>query len=320
MIFPRVRERPPAPARDPRVYADLDALVRLQFEATGFSYLPRQPVHSVLFGRHASRLRGRGLDFEELRVYRPGDDIRAMDWKASARARRPQVRVFTEERDRPVWLLVDQRASMFFGSRERTKSVTAAEAAAVSAWRVQGLGDRVGAVVFDDTREIALTPRASRNQVMRILGAVVELGHGLSARQVADPGALNRALQRLAPAVAHDALVVLITDALGADETSARIVTQINRHNDVIVGLVYDPMERALPDAGRLRFTDGRGELDADTGRTRLREQFSADFARRVERIQSLSRRQAIPLLTLATDRPVLEQLRDQLGRRGAPR
>ncbi|MGB5744531.1 MAG: DUF58 domain-containing protein, partial [Sedimenticolaceae bacterium] len=100
MQYTRVRARGEPPHRDPRVYADLDELVRLQFEAQGFSFLPRQPLHSVLHGRHASRLRGRGLNFEELRGYLPGDDIRNVDWRATARAGEPQVRVYTEERDR----------------------------------------------------------------------------------------------------------------------------------------------------------------------------------------------------------------------------
>ena len=104
MQYTRVTTRGEAPRRDSRVYADLDELVRLQFEAQGFSFLPHQPLHSVLHGRHASRLRGRGLNFEELRGYIPGDDIRNVDWKATARAGEPQVRAYTEERDRPVWL------------------------------------------------------------------------------------------------------------------------------------------------------------------------------------------------------------------------
>ena len=112
--------------------------------------LPRQPIHSILAGRHASRLRGRGLNFEELRSYLPGDDIRNMDWKVTARMRKPHVRVFTEERDRPTLLVVDQRLSMFFGSARAMKSVAAAEATALAAWRVLEAGDRVGAIVFDD--------------------------------------------------------------------------------------------------------------------------------------------------------------------------
>ena len=115
---------------DPGVTTTLDALVRLKHKAQGFTFLPRQPMHSLLAGKHASRLRGRGLNFEEIRNYFPGDDIRAMDWKATQRTGKPHVRVYTEERDRPAFVVVDQRAGMFFGSQRSMKSVTAAELAA----------------------------------------------------------------------------------------------------------------------------------------------------------------------------------------------
>ena len=124
-IFPSIH--PASPPDHPGIYADLAELVRLKFGTRGFSFLPRQPVHSILAGRHASRLRGRGLNFEEIRRYLPGDDIRQMDWRVTARTRKPHVRVYSEERDRPVLLVIDQRQSMFFGSRRAMKSVVAAE-------------------------------------------------------------------------------------------------------------------------------------------------------------------------------------------------
>ena len=114
-----------------QVTTTLDSLLRLKSEARGFSFLPRQPVSSLLAGRHASRLRGRGLAFEELRHYNQGDDVRTIDWKATARLRSPQVRVYSEERERPVLLVVDQRRPMFFGSRRAMKSVAAAEITAL---------------------------------------------------------------------------------------------------------------------------------------------------------------------------------------------
>ena len=155
------------------VYADLDELMRLRFKASGFSFLPRQPIHSILSGRHASRLRGRGLNFEELRNYLPGDDTRNIDWKVTARTREPYIRVYTEEKDRTVWLLVDQRISMFFGSRWKMKSVVAAEAAAAAAWRVLSQGDRVGAVIFDDSDLVVIPPHRSEERVAQILKQVV---------------------------------------------------------------------------------------------------------------------------------------------------
>jgi hypothetical protein len=112
---------------DPRIAPPLSALVRLQHQARGFSFLHRQPVHSLLSGRRASRIRGRGLAFEEIRAYRAGDDVRMIDWRASARTGHTQTRVFTEERDRPILLVVDLSAAMFFGSVRATKSAVAAE-------------------------------------------------------------------------------------------------------------------------------------------------------------------------------------------------
>src|SRR5215831_17849261 len=145
-----------------RAYVTLDDLLRLRHSAKGFSFLPKQPVHSLLAGRHASRLRGRGLEFEELRRYYEGDDVRAIDWQATARLGEPQLRVYTEERDRPVILLVDQRLGMFFGSHGAMKSVVAAEAAALSAWRVTSLGDRVGGIVFSENGLKEIQPRGRR--------------------------------------------------------------------------------------------------------------------------------------------------------------
>ena len=143
------------------VYTDVQTLARLRHDAHGFSFLPRQPLSSLLSGRRRSRLRGRGLDFEELRNYRPGDDIRTMDWRVTNRTGRPHVRVYTEERDRPVLLIADQRLGMFFGSRSKMKSVVAAELAALCGWRVLSQGDRVGAILFNDARIEQFRPSRS---------------------------------------------------------------------------------------------------------------------------------------------------------------
>ena len=115
-------------SKSPGVYVDLDDLIALEYRGRRISFLPRQPVHSLLSGRCASRIRGRGLNFEEIRDYRSGDDVRSIDWKVTARLQKPHVRVFNEERDRPALLVVDQRLAMFFGSRHAMKSVTAAQA------------------------------------------------------------------------------------------------------------------------------------------------------------------------------------------------
>jgi uncharacterized protein (DUF58 family) len=298
------------------IYVQLDELVRLQHKASGFSFLPRQPVHSILSGQHASKLRGRGLNFEELRNYLPGDDTRNIDWKVTARTRTPYVRVYTEEKDRTVWLLVDQRVGMFFGSRQRMKSVVAAEVAAISAWRVLSVGDRVGALVFDDSEVSVIPPHRSRERVMQILKQVVKKNHALSAHPDLKPnaGKLNEALKQVSHLARHDCLVCLITDGDGVNSETRRHISRLSEHNDVLTALVYDPLEKDMPSAGRLRFANDVGQLEADTSNRKLRLAFQSEFEKKLERIQSASRRFSIPVLTLDTNNPVADQLRDAFG------
>jgi uncharacterized protein (DUF58 family) len=315
-ILPSIR--PSGPPSQPGVYADLAELVRLKFRTRGFSFLPRQPVHSILAGRHASRLRGRGLNFEEIRRYLPGDDIRNMDWRVTARTRKPHVRVYTEEHDRPVLLVIDQRQSMFFGSRRAMKSVVAAEAAALAAWRVLQAGDRVGALVFDDTDVVGIAPQRSEQQVLRILETVVQKNRALRVDQGhrANPAMLNRVLEQTSRMAVHDFLVCLIGDATGADAESVRHITLISAHNDVLSAFIYDPLEAALPDAGRLVMAEGVLQLEVDTSERGLRERYQREFEQRLARIHELSRQRQIPVLPLSTAEPVEVQLRALLGAR----
>jgi len=298
------------------IYVQLDELVRLQHKASGFSFLPKQPVHSILSGRHSSKLRGRGLNFEELRNYLPGDDTRNIDWKVTARTRTPFVRVYTEEKDRSVWLLIDQRVGMFFGSQQRMKSVVAAEVAAISAWRVLSGGDRVGALIFNDEEISVVPPHRSRERVMQILKQVVKKNQALSAHPELkpDPGKLNEALKQASLLAGHDCLVCLISDADGLNEDTRQHISRLAEHNDVITTLIYDPLEKTMPPAGRLRFADSEGQLEADTTNKKLRQGFANAFVQRLEDIQAASRRFSIPVVPLSTSTPVSEQLRDAFG------
>lgn len=317
--MPRILPHPDgATAGQARAYVELADLMRLKHRATGFSFLPRQPVHSLLYGRHASRLRGRGLSFEELRGYVEGDDTRTIDWGATARLRRPYVRVYTQERDRPVVLLIDQRPTMFFGSRRATKSVVAAEVAALAAWRVTSLGDRVGAVLLSPTDVAEIRPEARERAVRRILDATVRANRALSAQAegTGAAGRFNEGLRLAARMVPHDGLVCLITDGAGADAKTVELVTTLTAHNDVLLVFVHDPLEASLPDLGPVVVSDGRREIEVDTASNDLRNRFGEAFAERQGRLEAFSRKRAIPVLPIRTDRDVAGQIRELLGRR----
>jgi uncharacterized protein (DUF58 family) len=307
------------PAGLARAYVSLDELMRMRRRAKGFSFLPRQPVRSLLSGRFASRLRGRGLNFEELRRYVVGDDTRTIDWLATARLGTPHVRVYSEERDRPLLLIVDQRSSMFFGSRRAMKSVVAAEAAALAAWRAASLGDRVGAIVFGDRAIVEVPVRSREVGAVRVVSEIARQNLDLPGKEAASSAPmLNQALRRAVHLTTHDWLVCLITDAAGADDATLPLVTRIMEHNDLIMIFVEDPLERALPNVGAAIFSSGGRQIEVDSSSHNLRQRFADESAARRDRLAALSKERAVPLLPISTDRDVATQLRELIGQRAA--
>jgi uncharacterized protein (DUF58 family) len=321
MRHPTVPPRPEEDLGTPGVSVSADELARLEHRARGFSFLPRQPLHSLLSGRHGSRVRGRGLDFDEIRRYLPGDDPRTIDWKITQRTGKAHVRVFTEERDRPAMVVVDQRSSMFFGTRVAMKSVVAAQLAALAAWRVVGQGDRVGGVVFSDSEIREVRPHRSRRRVMQLLGHVTELNQRLSAESDTDePGALNEALGRVARSVRHSSLVVVISDFFGADDETERLLTRLAEHNDVLCALLYDPVKTSIPEAGRITISRGELQLELDTARGREMRNLGEYFAADLERTRSSLARIGVPVLLIDTEEDPADQIRRQLGSLGGRR
>ena len=296
----------------------LDELIRLKADARGYSFLSRQPVTSLLAGRHASRLRGRGLSFEELRHYAHGDDVRAIDWKATARLRSTHVRVYSEERERPVLVVVDQRRPMFFGSRQAMKSVTAAELAALAAWRALAAGDRVGGIVFNEAEIVDLRPHRSRTQVMRLLHEVVRFNQALaSATPASGRLTLNDALDAALRRAAHDHLVAIISDLDGADDETQRLATLLAAHNDVLVIGTYDPLGACLQPAAGM-FVDADGERFAVPIDPSFPAAFQRVFAQILDRWREVFQALQVPVLPVSCAEPTVEQLRKLLGQRSA--
>lgn len=302
----------------PGVYVGFSDLLALEYRGRRVSFLPRQPVHSLLSGRFASRMRGRGLNFEEIRDYRPGDDVRSIDWKVTARLRKPHTRVFNEERDRQTVVVVDQRMSMFFGSRRAMKSVAAAEAAAVAAWRVLGAGDRIGAVVFNDREKLTeYRAKRSRSTVLQIFrtiatyNRVLGVGNGIASA----PAMLNRALQQAQSRVLHNAVVMVISDFDGADDETRTIVGAMACHNDVVALLVHDPLQSDLPPSASMTVTDGELQIRLDVGRDNVRKNIEQATNDRISSVLAWSRELGVPVLPLSAAEDTIVQLRRLLGR-----
>ncbi|MDD0995079.1 DUF58 domain-containing protein [Pseudomonas sp. TNT2022 ID1044] len=299
------------------VYVSLAQLMALEFPSRGLSFAARQPQGSILAGNHASRLRGRGLNFDELRRYQPGDDLRHLDWRASLRTGKPVVRTFTEERDRPALILVDQRMSMFFGSQQSFKSVVAAELGVLAAWMVFNAGDRVGGLVFNDSRIDSIAPLRSRKRVEALCSRIAAQNQALNASNpdAEDADQLDKVLQRCLALAGHDHLICIVSDFAGAGERTLQLMRQLAAHNDVIAMQVYDPIAMNLPTDGRLLVTQGELQVELAVGRRQVHQPLGDYLTGRLKDVATLLRRSRVPLMMFSTAQESLTQLRAELGK-----
>jgi len=296
------------------VYATLQDLIKMQLEAKGFSFLPKYAVQSILSGKHRSKLRGRGLDFDEVRQYILGDDIRNIDWKVTARTGVTHTKEFTEERERPVFFIVDQSQSMFFGSELYFKSVITAHLTALGCWRTLDVGDRVGGIVFSDTEDRYIKPQRNRKTVQQFLSQVAAFNEALELKEqkTEEVHPLRRVLSKANQLVSHDYLVVVITDLYKIDDHSVKEIIQLKRNNDVILIAVTDPMEYQF-NADNAVVSDGYYRL-----KIKEKSKLIRDYNNRIEEltttIQTKLKKYGIPFLSMNTTEKASSQLRNTLS------
>ncbi len=305
---------------DPRIHANVDRLRQLGPEARRISLLPnRQPAGSVLNGRHASRLRGRGLNFEELRAYVQGDDVRTIDWKVTVRTGEAHVRVYTEERDRPTLLLVDQRTSMYFGSAVYMKSVIAAEAAAIAAHAVIAQGDRVGGVVFGDEQLAEHRPQRSRVALHRFLTSIARANSLLRADKQTESGVdMETVLKAARKNVGSNALILVFSDFADMEGACERHIRALAKSNDLILFNVADPFSEKLPDGLKITVSDGELQAELNLADSTVKRRIEALGSARLTELFSWSRKYGFPIFPMTTEEPALNQILRLTGHRGA--
>lgn len=300
---------------DPRIHVDLAHLRALKGRARSITFRPRQPSHSILNGQHASKIKGRGLNFEELRHYAVGDDVRTIDWKVTARTGAPYVRVYTEERDRPVLLVVDQRMSMFFGSKLNMKSVTAAEAAALSAFRVRDKGDRVGGIIFDDTNMREIRPHGSARSLNRFLDDLAKANCKLNAHAPSvTPIPLSQPIKAAARIAKSGGLVIVFSDFDGWDEETEKNLRRIAQHNELILFSVSDPTSEQLPPNLNIVVSDGELQAQINVGNDTVRRRLAEFSTGRLASLLEFSGKYGVPVVPLTTAEETLPQLLRLLG------
>lgn len=290
---------------------DLDELLTLRAAAHGLTLQARQRARTQQSGTHHSTQRGRGLEFQEVRPYVEGDDPRTIDWRVTARRGRPHTKLYRQERERPVWIVADLSAGMFFGSRLQLKSALVVRSAALLAWAAAGGGDRVGGVLSASSAERILPPRARGAGVLPLLGALLELQP--TAPQAASPHNLSGSLRALMPLIHPGSLILILSDfaALDPQEPFWRA---LSAHNDCHLFWVTDPLEeQGLPD-GRFRVGHPGRSILIDGAATRAA--WRAAWSQRRSNVESLAQQIVAPLTRLSTHEPVEATLRPLFLRR----
>jgi uncharacterized protein (DUF58 family) len=316
-------------------YTDIKDLIRLRYAVKELDSLVLPKSTNPLSGLLTSNFKGRGIDFAEVRIYQPGDDVRTIDWRVTARTQTPHTKMFQEEKERPVLILVDQSISMFFGSQVALKSVTAAEVAALIAWTNLDRGDRVGGIVFAEDRHREVRPRRSKHSVLRLLHEIHDFNNALSTKALKDQedrlelelndekknyhqNYLAEALRNVRRVAKHGSTIFLISDFQSLNEQARRHIRQLARHNDIVGIFIHDPLERSLPRPDLYTITNGETRARINTADKGYRKQYEASFDNYVAGLKAEFARIKSPLLELSTADPLISSLQSRFSERAA--
>ncbi len=303
-----------AAADDSAIRPSLDELIALSRPAAGIS-LTRPTARALQSGQYLSNFKGRGMEFDETRLYTPGDDVRSLDWRVTARTGKAHTKLFREERERPVFLSVDLRAAMFFATRGMFKSAMAARLAALVAWSARRHGDRIGGQIFSEAGSLELKPDHGHGAVLRMLKALAEQSARPQSGRAPEQ-ALDDALLRLPRHARPGSLVFLFSDfrQLGASGEAA--IGRLTRHCDGVLVMVHDPLEQRLP-VGRHRYADGLRDVIIAPDR-RAETEYARRFQARHDQVQTLARRHGWRFVSCSTAETPLDVLH-RGSRRPAP-
>lgn len=271
--------------------------------------LAKGKIRARQTGGHMSKLRGRGMEFDEVRAYQPGDDVRSIDWRVTARTTQPHTKLYTEEKERPVMLCLDYRPSMHFATRGAFKSVVASRMAAVLAWAANLNGDRIGGLLFNEQGHISLKAQRGKHAVLDLFHRMSELHEQKTDSHAEDTLANN--LSYLRRLCRPGSLVFVLSDFHHLNEHSEKHLIELSRHCELILIHIFDPIEAQLPNTGIYRFKDARRSIQIDSRRHQQRHQ--QRFAEHQQRLQNLARKHRMHFVSTTTAADPVEQLRQQL-------
>ena len=277
-------------------------LVTARFAARYLNVTRASRALAHLAGAKRSTRRGRGVEFDEVRQYAAGDDVRAIDWRVTARSGEAHTKLFHEERERPVLVAVDLRPPMQFGSVNCFKSVLAARVASLVLWSALDRGERVGGMVFAGADPQDVRPRRSRRAVLSMIGDMQQLGQQTGHQVTTETPTFADQLKQLQRITRPGSSLFLISDFHdGLDDASLDALRRLASHIQITAIAISDPLEQQLPSAGRYVVADDRGRYGLNTGDANLRRRYEEAFARQQATLTQRYQRFRIPVIGLST-------------------
>ena len=306
------------------------ALVQLRNAAVGLRLDPLK-ILSELSGPYISVFKGRGVEFAESRPYQAGDEVRYMDWRVTARTGKPYTKVYHEDRERVILIWVDLRRAMFFATRGTFKAVLAARCATLVAWGAALHGDRVGGVLFADERHREMRPARGDRAVLQLIGRMVSFipkqwtlpyywqEHEKEQEETLVesnhlPQTMEDSLIGLRRVTKPGSQLFLLSDFNQLGEREKVHVAQLARQNDVIMVVIYDPLERALPPPGGYPVGEGRRRYFLDSHSARKRRQYQEKFQKRWQEIYGFCRQNGMGLIPCSTEEDIVALIQRSFG------
>jgi uncharacterized protein (DUF58 family) len=295
---------------NPNTQVTAKTMVETRHHARQFNLTSIKKASSAISGLHDSRFRGRGMDYQESRIYQAGDDIRNMDWRVTARTGDAHTKLFQEERERPTYLVVDTNSSLFFGTRQQFKSVLASKVAALLGWSSVQQGDRIGVLTYGTNGIHIGKATAGKRGMMAVMSHLINAFDGQGKEQ----HSLDQALQQLRTIIRPGSLVVLISDFydLGAD--CKRHLLQLRKHNDVLGIKISDPFENHLPMPALYGVQTNQQSRVLDTHLNRTQEKMQRKRQHHVQSLREHIIRAGVPLIPVLTNDPWVNTLKNGLS------
>ena len=298
--------------------ADSNALIKLRYAARELTNFPKLQARQILAGGHRSHFRGRGMDFDQVRLYQPGDDVRSIDWRVTARTQVPHTKVFIEERERPILIITDLRSSMFFGS-QRLKSVVACEVSAALAWAGLGINDRVGGVIFGAQDQLDIKPKRSHHTALQFIRGLQNFSETLLNPQ-SDKLDLATLLEESRRLALPGSTVFIVSDFSDLNSACEPHLFSLAKHCTINFCQVFDHLERQLPEPALYAVANAQRQAILDTSDQQVRDNFAKQFAARETHLQKLCEQLSAGLLPFDTSEPVMNLLAKAYGKRRSAR